>query len=161
VRVTAQDWVDGGWDMDDSVIFASELKARGCDFICMSSGGVSDRQRIVSGPGYQVPFAERVRAEAGVPTMAVGQIWEPELAEDVVASGKADLVALARKFLDDPRWAWHAAAKLGVHLDYPGRYHMCHPALGSALRFPEEKAKADRLAILDKLRSNALPSRAP
>ena len=83
--------------------------------------------------------------------MAVGQIWEPALAEEVVASGKADLVALARKFLDDPRWTWHAAAQLGVHLDYPGRYHMCHPALGTALRFPEEKSKTDRLAILAKL----------
>ena len=147
-RVTAIDWVEGGWSMDDSVAFARELKARGCDFICMSSGGVSDKQRITSGPGYQVPFAERVRAEAGVPTMAVGQIWEPKLAEEVIGQGKADLVALARKFLDDPRWTWHAAAELGVHLDYPGRYHMCHPALGSALRFPEEKSKADRLAVL-------------
>jgi 2,4-dienoyl-CoA reductase-like NADH-dependent reductase (Old Yellow Enzyme family) len=150
-RITALDWVDGGWDMDDSVVLARELKARGCDFLCVSSGGVSERQRIIHGPGYQVPFAARVRAEAGVPTMAVGQIWEPALAEEVVASGKADLVALGRKFLDDPRWTWHAASELGVHLDYPGRYHSCHPALGTALRFPEEKAKTDRLAVLAEL----------
>jgi 2,4-dienoyl-CoA reductase-like NADH-dependent reductase (Old Yellow Enzyme family) len=150
-RVTALDWVDGGWNMDDSVRLATELKARGCDFICMSSGGVSEKQKIISGPGYQIPFAERVRREAGVPTMAVGQIWEPALAEEVVASGKADLVALGRKFLDDPRWTWHAATELGVHLDYPGRYHACHPALGTALRFPEEKAKSDRLAVLAEL----------
>jgi 2,4-dienoyl-CoA reductase-like NADH-dependent reductase (Old Yellow Enzyme family) len=150
-RVTALDWVEGGWDMDDSVVLARELKARGCDFICMSSGGVSEKQRIIHGPAYQVPFAARVRAEVGVPTMAVGQIWEAKLAEDVVASGKADLVALGRKFLDDPRWTWHAAAELGVHLDYPGRYHSCHPALGAALRFPEEKAKTDRLAVLAEL----------
>jgi 2,4-dienoyl-CoA reductase-like NADH-dependent reductase (Old Yellow Enzyme family) len=147
-RVTALDWVEGGWDMDDTVVLARELKERGCDFLCVSSGGVSEKQKIIHGPGYQVPFAERVRREADVPTMAVGQIWEPALAEDVVASGKADLVALGRKFLDDPRWTWHAARELGVHLDYPGRYHSCHPALGSALRFPEEKAKTDRLAVL-------------
>ena len=150
-RITAVDWVEGGWSMDDTLELATALKAGGCDYLCLSSGGVSAKQKIVSGPGYQVPFAARVRAETGVPTMAVGQIWEPALAEDVVASGKADLVALARKFLDDPRWTWHAAAQLGEHLDYPGRYHMCHPALGTALRFPEEKSKTDRLAILAKL----------
>jgi 2,4-dienoyl-CoA reductase-like NADH-dependent reductase (Old Yellow Enzyme family) len=150
-RITALDWVEGGWDMDDTVVLARELKARGCDFLCVSSGGVSEKQRIIHGPGYQVPFAARVRAEAGVPTMAVGQIWEAKLAEDVVSSGKADLIGLGRKFLDDPRWTWHAAAELGVHLDYPGRYHSCHPALGGALRFPEEKAKTDRLAVLAEL----------
>ena len=150
-RITALDWVDDGWAMNDTLELAAALKARGCDYLCLSSGGVSASQKIVSGPGYQVPFAAQVRAETGMPTMAVGQIWEAALAEEVVASGKADLVALARKFLDDPRWTWHAAAQLGVHLDYPGRYHMCHPALGTALRFPEEKSKADRLAILAEL----------
>ena len=158
VRITATDWVEGGWDLDDSVQLARALKGLGCDYICASTGGVSDKQKIVSGPGYQVPFAARIRAETGMPTMAVGQIWEPALAQEVVQSGKADLVALARKMLDDPRWPWHAAAQLGIHLDYPPRYHTCHPALGSALRFPEEKSKAEALARLAELSRASGPS---
>jgi 2,4-dienoyl-CoA reductase-like NADH-dependent reductase (Old Yellow Enzyme family) len=151
VRITATDWVEGGWDIEDSCVLAAELKRRGCDYICASTGGVSEKQKIVSGPGYQVPFAARMRAETGIPTMAVGQIWESALAEEVVASGKADLVALGRRMLHDPRWAWHAAQELGVHVDYPPRYHACHPALGTALRFPEEKSKTESLDALARL----------
>jgi NADPH2 dehydrogenase len=150
-RITAHDWVEGGWDMDDSIALAAELKARGCDYICASSGGISDKQKITSGPGYQVPFAAGMRKATGIPTMAVGQIWEPALAEKVVAEGSADLVAIARRMLYDPRWTWHAAVELGVHLDYPDRYHTCHPALGGTLRFPEEKSKTEQLALLAKL----------
>jgi 2,4-dienoyl-CoA reductase-like NADH-dependent reductase (Old Yellow Enzyme family) len=151
VRITATDWVEGGWDIEDSVELAARLKALGCDYICASTGGVSEKQKIVSGPGYQVPFAARIRADTGIATMAVGQIWEPALAEEVIGSGKADLVALARRMLYDPRWPWHAAEALGVHLDYAPRYHACHPALGSALKFPEEKGKFEQLAKLAEL----------
>ncbi|WP_420093132.1 NADH:flavin oxidoreductase/NADH oxidase [Noviherbaspirillum denitrificans] len=145
VRISAVDWVDGGWDLDDSVAIAKELQARGCDYVCATSGGSSMKQKIVHGPGYQVPFAERIRHEGGIPTMAVGQITEAEQAEAILQDGKADLIALARGMLYNPRWAWHAAAKLGVHLDYPKRYVNCHPALGPDLKFAETREKAEAL----------------
>jgi hypothetical protein len=119
IRVSASDWVPGGWDIADTVVFASALKAQGCAAIHVSSGGISPRQEIKLGPGYQVPFAQRVKAEAGLPTIAVGLITEPEQAEAVVADGKADAVALARAMLYDPRWPWHAAAKLGARVWAP------------------------------------------
>jgi len=127
VRVSATDWVDGGWDVDDTVTLARELGEAGCDFIDVSSGGLSEHQRIAAGPGFQVPFAERVRREAGLPTVAVGLITEARQAEEIVASGRADLVALARGMLDDPRWAWHAAAELGADAAYPPQYLRCRP----------------------------------
>jgi 2,4-dienoyl-CoA reductase-like NADH-dependent reductase (Old Yellow Enzyme family) len=119
IRVSASDWVPGGWDIADTAAFASALKARGCAAIHVSSGGISPRQEIKLGPGYQVPFAQRVKAEVGLPTIAVGLITEPEQAEAVVADGKADAVALARAMLYDPRWPWHAAAKLGARVWAP------------------------------------------
>ena len=127
VRVSATDWVDGGWTPDDTVVFARELKARGCDWIDASSGGVSPQQRIPLGPGYQVPFAQRVRADAGIPTVAVGLITDPRQAEAIVADGQADLVALARGLLWDPRWPWHAAAELGASVSAPKPYWRAQP----------------------------------
>jgi len=127
VRVSATDWVEGGWATDDTVAFARELKARGCDWIDCSSGGVSPAQKIPVGPGYQVAFAERIRAEAGIATMAVGLITEPQQAEDIVASGKADMVALARGMLWNPHWAWHAAATLGAQVEAPRQYWRAPP----------------------------------
>jgi 2,4-dienoyl-CoA reductase-like NADH-dependent reductase (Old Yellow Enzyme family) len=127
VRVSATDWVEGGWCLDDTIAFAHELKARGCDWIDCSSGGVSPGQKIPLGPGYQVPFAERVRAEVGIATMAVGLVTEAHQAEDIVASGKADMVALARGMLWNPRWAWHAAAALGAEVDAPRQYWRAPP----------------------------------
>src|SRR5581483_4754711 len=112
MRVAATDWVDGGWDLPQTIAFATELKARGVDWIDASSGGVSPLQKIPLGPGYQVPFAQAIREATGLTTMAVGLITEPRQAEDIVASGKADMVALARGMLYDPRWGWHAAAEL-------------------------------------------------
>ncbi|MEL7174806.1 MAG: oxidoreductase, partial [Pseudomonadota bacterium] len=109
-RISASDWVEGGWDVDDSVALTKELAARGAAAIHVSSGGVSPHQKIALGPGYQVPFAERVKAEAGLPTIAVGLITEPEQAEEIVSKGQADAIALARAMLYNPRWPWHAAA---------------------------------------------------
>lgn len=130
VRISASDWVDHGWSIADSVVFAQEMKKRGCDFLCASSGGVSDKQKLELGPGYQVPFAEQIRRETGIATMAVGMILEPDYAESIVADGKADMVALARGLLYDPRWAWHAAEALGVGdaPSYPIQYDRSRPS---------------------------------
>jgi 2,4-dienoyl-CoA reductase-like NADH-dependent reductase (Old Yellow Enzyme family) len=127
VRVSATDWVEGGWDLDQTVAFSRLLAARGCDWIDASSGGVSPRQKIPIGPGYQVPFAERLRAEVGIPVMAVGMITEPQHAETIVASGQADMVALARGLLWNPRWPWHAAAALGASVTVPQQYWRSQP----------------------------------
>lgn len=117
VRVSATDWLEHtgqeSWTLQQTITFANALKARGCDWIDVSSGGVSPEQKITLGPGYQVPFAQAVREATGLPTMAVGLITEPQQAEDIVASGQADMVALARAMLWNPRWVWHAAAQLG------------------------------------------------
>lgn len=113
VKISATDWVDNGWDIEQSVELANALKSRGVAWITASSGGISPLQKITVGPGYQVPFAERIKAETGVTTMAVGLITEPRQAEKIIADAKADFVAIARGMLYDPRWAWHAAAELG------------------------------------------------
>jgi 2,4-dienoyl-CoA reductase-like NADH-dependent reductase (Old Yellow Enzyme family) len=128
-RVSATDWVDGGWTPEETVVFASELKKRGCDFIDASSGALDPRQQIPFGPGYNVPFAERIRKGAGIATMAVGMITKPAQAEEIVASGKADLIAIARGAMDDPRWAWHAARELGGEAAYAPNYVRCSPAV--------------------------------
>jgi 2,4-dienoyl-CoA reductase-like NADH-dependent reductase (Old Yellow Enzyme family) len=131
VRVSATDWLDGvepdSWTVENTVEFAQALKRRGCDWIDVSSGGISPRQKIALGPGYQVPFAEIVRTETGLPTVAVGLITEPRQAETIIEAGRADMVALARGFLYDPRWAWHAAAELGGTVDAPRQYWRALP----------------------------------
>lgn len=127
IRISATDWVEGGWDVEQSALFAQELKKRGCDFIDVSSGGLSPAQKIALGPGYQVPFAERIRKAAGMPTMAVGLITEAQQAEQILAAGQADMVALARGILYDPRWPWHAAAQLGAQVDAPPQYWRSQP----------------------------------
>ncbi len=127
VRISATDWVPGGWDLDGTVAFSKALAARGCAAIHVSSGGVSPRQSIPVGPNYQVPFARRVKAEVGLPTIAVGLITEPAQAEAIVASGEADAVSLARAMLYDPRWPWHAAAALGAQVDAPKQYWRSQP----------------------------------
>jgi 2,4-dienoyl-CoA reductase-like NADH-dependent reductase (Old Yellow Enzyme family) len=128
VRISATDWVDGGWEIEQSVAFARALQQRGCAFIHVSSGGLSPAQQIPAVPGYQVPFAERIRRETNITTIAVGLITEPEQAEQIVASGQADMVALARGMLYDPRWPWHAAAKLGAQVAAPKQYWRSQPA---------------------------------
>jgi len=127
VRISASDWVDGGWDVDQSVAFTQALKARGAAYIHVSSGGASPLQQIPAVPGYQVAFAERIKRDGGLPTIAVGLITEAEQAEAILASGQADLVALARAMLYDPRWPWHAAAKLGAQVDAAPQYLRCQP----------------------------------
>lgn len=122
VRVSATDWVEGGWTIDDCVRFASALAARGCDFVDASSGGLSPKQQIDARPGYQVPFAQRIKREAKVRTIAIGLITDPRHAEEIVASGSADLVALARGFLREPRWPWDAGDELGATPFVPNQY---------------------------------------
>ena len=128
VKVSATDWVEGGWDLEQTIEYAQELKKRGVDWIDVSSAGVSPLQKISLSPGYQVPFAEAVRKATGLTTIAVGLITEAKQAEEIVASGKADMVALARAMLYDPRWAWHAAAELGGQVFAPPQYWRSQPS---------------------------------
>jgi 2,4-dienoyl-CoA reductase-like NADH-dependent reductase (Old Yellow Enzyme family) len=131
VRVSATDWVEGGWSPDDTVAFALACRELGVDVVDCSSGGLSPAQRVVPAPDFQVPFARRVRAEAGVPTMAVGMITEPAQAEAIVSSGSADLVALARAMLFEPHWAWRAARELGADgVACPPQYLRASPRPG-------------------------------
>jgi NADPH2 dehydrogenase len=127
IKVSSTDWVDGGWDITQTIAYAQELKKRNIDWIDASSGGVSPQQKIPLGPGYQVPFAQAVKAATGLTTIAVGLITEPRHAEQIVAGGKADLVALARGMLYDPRWPWHAAAELGASVDAAPQYWRAPP----------------------------------
>jgi 2,4-dienoyl-CoA reductase-like NADH-dependent reductase (Old Yellow Enzyme family) len=122
VRISATDWVEGGWGVDESVALAKELKALGADLVDCSSGGLSPHQKIILGPGYQVPFAARVRAEAAIATGAVGLITDPHQAEQILAEGSADLVLLARELLRNPRWPLHAAQVLGGETPWPASY---------------------------------------
>jgi len=139
-RVSATDWIEGsGWDVDDCIVFARELTARGCAAIHVSSGGVSQRQKIPVGPGYQVPLARRFKDAVDVPVIAVGLITEAQQAEAILQRGDADAVALARAMLYDPRWPWHAAAQLGAQVTAPVQYWRSQPRefkdLFAGLRF--------------------------
>lgn len=127
VRISGTDWVEGGWTPEDSIAFSLELKQHGCDWIDVSSGGVSPQQKIPLGPGYQVHLSEKIKNATGMTTVAVGLITDAHQAEEIIASGKADMVALARAALYDPRWAWHAAAELGATVAYPPQYSRCAP----------------------------------
>jgi NADPH2 dehydrogenase len=121
-RITGSDWADGGLVVGDAIAFAHALKEAGLDYVCVSSGGNISHAKIPLGPGYQVPFAAKVKAATGLATCAVGLIATPEQAEAILAAGEADFVALARAFLDDPRWVWHAAECLGAEVPYPPQY---------------------------------------
>ena len=127
VRLSATDWVEGGWDVEQSVIFSKVLETRGCDAIHVSSGGLHPAQKIPVGPSYQVPLARAVKQAVGVPVVAVGMITEFEQAEAIVGTGDADLVALARGILFNPRWPWHAAAELGGKVVAPPQYMRSQP----------------------------------
>jgi len=130
LRISATDWVDDApsWDLDQSIELARRMQSEGLDWIDVSSGGMSPRQQIKLGPGYQVAFAEAIKRATGVATMAVGLITEPAQAQDIVARGRADMVALARGMLYDPRWPWHAAAALGRKVTAPAQYWRSVPA---------------------------------
>lgn len=122
VRVSAADWVPGGWELEDTIALAHELKARGCDYMAVSSGGLSLDQNIPVGEGHQVAFSAQVKAATGMPTMTMGMIQDPRHAERIVAGGDADFVALARAMLSDPHWPWYAAAVLDADVTYPPQY---------------------------------------
>ena len=129
-RITATDWLPDGIQESDCAAFARELEALGCDYACVTSGGLILTAPIKIGPGYQVGFAAAVKkAVSKMAVRCVGLIAEPLQADQVISSGQADQVALARAFLDDPRWGWHAAEKLGVKVDYPPQYARAHHSL--------------------------------
>lgn len=127
MRVSATDWVESGWDVEQTIAFAQALEARGCGGIHVSSGGLDPRQQIPVGPSYQVPLAQAVKRAVAIPVVAVGLITGFEQAEAIVGTGDADLVALARGMLYDPRWPWHAAAHLGGQVKAPPQYARCEP----------------------------------
>ena len=127
IRVSASDWMEEGLTPEEVVQLAHQLKALDCDFIHVSSGGISPKQKIAIGPNYQVPFAQLIKSETGLTTFAVGMITDPQQAEDIISSGQADAVALARAFLYKPRWAWEAAAALGGKVTSHPRYWRCLP----------------------------------
>jgi 2,4-dienoyl-CoA reductase-like NADH-dependent reductase (Old Yellow Enzyme family) len=127
MRVSGTDWVDGGWDLDQTIAFAQALEARGCAAIHVSSGGLDSAQRIPVGPSYQVPLARAVKATTRMPVVAVGLITEFEQAEAIVGTGDADLIALARTILYNPRWPWHAAAHFGARVKAPDQYLRTQP----------------------------------
>ncbi len=123
VRISATDWLGAeGFEPPEAIEFARAARDLGCAFVDVSSGGISPRQRVVTGPGYQVPFAAAVKAATGLPTIAVGLITDPHQAEAIVAEGRADLVALGRGLLNDPFWAWRAADALGGTVVPPDPY---------------------------------------
>jgi 2,4-dienoyl-CoA reductase-like NADH-dependent reductase (Old Yellow Enzyme family) len=134
-RMTGSDWVDGGLTPDDAVTVAKGLKTAGLDFVCISSGGVSAASRPTQAAGFNVDFAAKVKREAGIATRAVGMIVAPKQAEQIVADGQADMVALARGFLDNPHWGWHAAQVLGAEVTRPPQYQRAAPKVwpGAAL----------------------------
>jgi 2,4-dienoyl-CoA reductase-like NADH-dependent reductase (Old Yellow Enzyme family) len=127
IKLSSTDWVNGGLDIDQTVAFSQELKKHNVDWIVLSSGGISPLQKLVPTPNYQVPFATAVKEATGVTSTAVGLITKPKQAEEIVANGKADLVAIARGFLYDPRWPWHAAAELGAKVDTAPQYWRAPP----------------------------------
>ena len=128
-RITGSDWREGGLTPDDAVAISKALKGEGLDFICISSGGVAGGIHNPAEPGYNVPIAARVKKEAGIATRTVGLIVKPEHAEEIVAKGQADMVSMARCFLDDPHWGWHAAKALGAEVARPVQYARAGPKL--------------------------------
>jgi 2,4-dienoyl-CoA reductase-like NADH-dependent reductase (Old Yellow Enzyme family) len=146
LRISGNDWMEGGATVDDAVAFAEKLKALGVDYVCVSSGGIDPAAKIAVGPGYQVPFAREVKKRTGMTTRAVGMIADPKQAEAIVAGGDADMVALARGLLDDPRWAWHAADVLGAPMRYPPSYDRSHPAVWPGSRIARPGAAGTKKA---------------
>ncbi len=127
VRLSATDWVDGGWDLEQSIILAKALEKRGCSAIHISSGGLHPAQKIPVGPSYQVPLARAIKEAVHMPVIAVGLITAFEQAEAIVGTGDADMIALARTLLYDPRWPWHAGGELGAHVSAPKQYLRSQP----------------------------------
>ncbi len=137
-RITGTDWLDGGLNIDDAVMFVRSLHSVGLDYVCVSSGGIDPSVRTPVAPGFQLPLAAKVKKETAIATRAVGMILTPGQAEDILASGQADMVCMARAFLDNPRWVWHAADQLGASVPYPPQYARAQRALwpGAAILRP-------------------------
>jgi 2,4-dienoyl-CoA reductase-like NADH-dependent reductase (Old Yellow Enzyme family) len=133
VRLSASDWIENGWSLEESVELTQRLKLLGCDYIHVSSGGISPKQKIQLGPNYQVPFAKEIKQKTGMATMAVGLITEPIQAEEILQNHEADLIALARAFLYKPRWGWEAAAALQGHVSASPQYWRCLPREAQAV----------------------------
>jgi 2,4-dienoyl-CoA reductase-like NADH-dependent reductase (Old Yellow Enzyme family) len=133
VRLSASDWIENGWSLEESVELTQRLKSLGCDYIHVSSGGISPKQKIQLGPNYQVPFAKEIKQKTGMATMAVGLITEPIQAEEILQNHEADLIALARAFLYKPRWGWEAAAALQGHVSASPQYWRCLPREAQAV----------------------------
>ena len=127
VRISATDWIDGGWTIEDSIALAQRLQWQGCDWIDVSSGGISPAQKIPLGPGYQVPLARAIRGATPIPLIAIGLITDPHQANAIIKSHDADLIAMARAMLWNPRWPWHAAAALGAQIHAPKQYWRSAP----------------------------------
>ena len=127
IRLSATDWMEGGWNLEESTALSVRLKQAGANFVHISSGGISPQQKIAIGPEYQVPFAKHIKAQSAMPTMAVGLITEAQQAEAILQLGDADLIAFARAFLFNPRWAWQAAAELGGVVQASEQYWRCLP----------------------------------
>jgi 2,4-dienoyl-CoA reductase-like NADH-dependent reductase (Old Yellow Enzyme family) len=122
IRISATDWSEGGWDLEQSIVFAQRVKELGVDLVDCSSGGNVASAKIPLGPGYQVAFAREIRKQAGIATGAVGLITGAKQAEGIIESGAADVVLLARQFLRDPYWPLHAARELDVEVEWPKQY---------------------------------------
>jgi len=129
VRFSATDWIDGGWNLEDALAYCEALKAHGCDFFDVSSGGLAPAQQIASAPGYQTRFAAEVKRATDVTTMAVGRITNAVQAETILQSDQADMIAIARGITYDPRWPWHAAKELGDDAAFPAQYARSHPSM--------------------------------
>jgi 2,4-dienoyl-CoA reductase-like NADH-dependent reductase (Old Yellow Enzyme family) len=128
-RISAVDWAEGGLTGDDSVVWVKAMKEAGLDFVDISSGGINADVRTPTTPGYNVPTAEQIKRETGLPTSVVGLIATPQQAEEIIASGKADQIALGRAMLDDPHWGWMAARELGAEVARPNQYLRAAPKL--------------------------------
>jgi len=122
MRLSATDWIEGGWTLEETADLAVHLKHAGADFVHISSAGIAPQQQIKVGPGYQLPFAKHVKDTCGLPTIAVGLITDPKQAQAVLTEGQADLVAIGRGFLYKPRWGWEAAAALGGTVQATSQY---------------------------------------
>lgn len=129
IRISATDWMNGGWDLDDSIAFAKELDSLGCDYIHVSSGGNSPLQKIKPGPGYQTVFSSAIRENVSMKVITVGQVTNGHQAETILRLGATDIVAVARRALFNPNWVWQAAQDLGFDLTYPKQYEKAHPKL--------------------------------
>ncbi|MEN9888663.1 MAG: dehydrogenase [Pseudomonadota bacterium] len=139
IRLSGTDWVEGGWTVEETAELSARLQRVGAQFVHVSSGGVSPQQKIALGPEYQVPLARAVKAHTGLPTIAVGLITEAAQAEGVLQRGDADLVALARAFLYNPRWGWHAAAQLQAHTPASPQYWRCPPKEAAGVFGPQAR----------------------